>query len=936
MSKDTAGKIEKLLSEIRQLALASIQSGNEEGVADTLKELRNNLLNSPIKTNESSSAPNLNPLTLDSLIKPILDNTNDSIWVLDSNFQILVINNKFKQYFLNNFQIQLDIGANFIEAIPQEAKAKWLERFNRALLGESFKLADNFQGENNHAYIETSFLPIKRDGAVLGVCCCAKNTTLQRDSENCFQQIFESSYAAISIQNTEKILLVNEAWTKLSGYSKEEAQKIHPFQLIHPQSREEIKDIAISRLNGNEAPNAYTFHLITKEGVEKWVDITVSTIIYKGKNCSLVVGNDVTKIIRLKNNLIKKEAYLASILENTRSLIYSVDTEFCFVFGNSNFQRYYQSNYKNTFQLGRSALHGIPEEEATQLTQRLNKALSGQKFTVVDELQTESGTQYFEHSFNPIYVNNEIVGITCFLADISSLKITEKSLLERTKELDVIFDNAPVILMLVDESGNILNINKTGTEFTHSTNNKELINRLSGDIFHCVNSYAEPGGCGKGSSCKDCAIRNAMHITFNSKKPQNQVHWSLKVNENGQSLEKHFLVSTAFIDYENRNQVLIGLDDITDIHNAQEEINKLSQAVEQSPATVIITDTKGNIQYANPQFERSTGYKINDVLGKNPRFLKSGKLPDSDYLKLWKTISSGNTWQGEFLNTRKDGSLYWENAIISPTFNVEGEIVNYIAIKEDITERKEIQEDLIESEKELRQLNVEKSRFISIMAHDLRGLIGSYHAYSDLISSRIDNFSHSELKVELENLSSSSKESLRLLDRLLEWGKASLGKINQQPVLINLASEIASVIVLLSDMANAKHITLINKAKSIQFIHHDQNVLQTILRNLISNAIKFSPEQEEIFIGYEKKPGKQIEIFVEDHGVGMDEETLSKIFKPGETTNQIGTNDETGNGLGLLICDEMTKKMGGTLAVTSSLGNGSRFFFTIPEKLADR
>jgi PAS domain S-box-containing protein len=136
------------------------------------------------------------------------------------------------------------------------------------------------------------------------------------------------------------------------------------------------------------------------------------------------------------------------------------------------------------------------------------------------------------------------------------------------------------------------------------------------------------------------------------------------------------------------------MQDITEIKKAEEQIRKLSRAIEQSGNSIIITDTKGDIEYVNPTFEKITGYSFEEIKGKNPRILKSGRQRLEFYEKLWETISSGNVWHGAFHNKRKDGSLYWENATIAPVIDHTGKVTNYVAIKEDVTARRETEEQL--------------------------------------------------------------------------------------------------------------------------------------------------------------------------------------------------------------------------------------------------
>jgi PAS domain S-box-containing protein len=147
-------------------------------------------------------------------------------------------------------------------------------------------------------------------------------------------------------------------------------------------------------------------------------------------------------------------------------------------------------------------------------------------------------------------------------------------------------------------------------------------------------------------------------------------------------------------------------EDVTDNKKSEEKLRQLSQAVEQSPSTVVITDTDGAIEYVNPRFTDLTGYKLHEVVGMNPRILKSGDKPDNVYKELWDTIKAGRTWHGEFLNRKKSGETYWEFAAISAIKDRAGNVTNYLKVAEDITERKQIEKI--------------KDVFISTVSHELR------------------------------------------------------------------------------------------------------------------------------------------------------------------------------------------------------------------------
>ena len=143
-----------------------------------------------------------------------------------------------------------------------------------------------------------------------------------------------------------------------------------------------------------------------------------------------------------------------------------------------------------------------------------------------------------------------------------------------------------------------------------------------------------------------------------------------------------------------RHAHLVTLRDITERKENEQELRKLHRAVTESPSMVMITDSRGNIEYVNPKFSEISGYTFAEAVGKNPRFLKSGEVPPEKYAELWKTITRGDTWRGEMINRKKNGELYWESASIAPITDVEGNIINFIAVTEDITERKRLEAEL--------------------------------------------------------------------------------------------------------------------------------------------------------------------------------------------------------------------------------------------------
>lgn len=1121
-----------------------------------------------------------------SAISDLIENTHDRIWSLDSNLNIVTFNSNFKNDYKTAFGIELIKGVNIITSLPEPIKSVWQQRYGKVLNGERFTAVDRFDFRDIPQYIETSFHPIYTKTKITGISCFARDISKHKESEDKFKRLSEMSPGAISIQANNEFLYANKAWERLTGYSGN-ALKTKPFLSIFDDESKKIIELQLlkNKFNNNEARRG-NVQIITKKNTKRWIDISIIDLKYEGLHASMVVASDITEFYNLQEELKKNRANLVSQIENTDARIWSIDKAYRIITANKNFTSDYHTAFGVLLEEGSYSMANLsPEMEKTWM-QRYNRALKGENFTLIDEFKIENIPQFAETSFNPIYVDKTILGVSCYSRDITNqrryemaleesenkfktlvsnlpgivyrcandpqltmeyisdevehitgypasdfinnkirsfasiihpgdnttieeeinkcithkqkyeftyrlihsdnsirwvhevgrahynknaqvewldgviIDITEqkkfeealieseekyrnifnrisdifvrtdlngtiliaspsvydnfgykpeeiigqsitrlyvdpgtrenflKKLLEkenlkdfelrlkskegkirtvslsarliknesgipvgieslarditlrkiaeqmfhnRTKELNSIFDNAPMVLILIDSNGQILNINRAGTNLTDKYK-KGYFEKLLVEILNCIKSINIPEGCGKGEKCNRCIVRKTLKSTLNTKQNQYQVEGTLKLKIEKEEKTAHFLLSTTYIDFENDIRVLLSFDDITEMKDAQEQIRKLSTALNQSTATILITDLDGSIQYVNPQFEKTTGYTFNEVLGKNPRFLKSDKTSPEEYKVLWDTILKGETWQGEFLNVRKDKTEYWENAIISPIYDETGEINSFIAVKENITERKRIQQELMRSEKELRQMNDEKSRFFSILAHDLRGMVGSYHAYSDLLITHFNTFSNDELKEQLKSLAKSSSDSLVLLDNLLEWARASLGKTALSLTDLNLAGEVDAVLGILNDIAASKQIKLMNHLKPDLFVFADSNVLRTIIRNLVSNAIKFTDYNGSITIVAREKSSCKIEISVTDTGIGMDKTTISRLFKPGEKVIQEGTNHETGTGLGLMICDEMVKKLGGVIAVESQPGKGSRFYFTIPQK----
>ena len=359
------------------------------------------------------------------------------------------------------------------------------------------------------------------------------------------------------------------------------------------------------------------------------------------------------------------------------------------------------------------------------------------------------------------------------------------------------------------------------------------------------------------------------------------------------------------------------------------KIRKLSTAIEQSPTTIVITDTDGNIEYANPQFEQLTGYTIHEAINNNPRVIQSGKTPVKVYQELWQTISAGKTWQGEFINKKKNGDEFIENAVIAPIFDKNGEIINYVAIKVDVTERKKAEAEIISKNEELQKINKEKDKFFSIIAHDLRSPFNGFLGLTQIMVEELSSLSRAEIQDIAISMQKSATNLFRLLENLLNWARMQQGLIPFNKELVTLLPIVTESVEMLSEAAKNKRIEILIDISDQLKVFADINMLQTIIRNLVSNAIKFTLNGGKIIVLAEVNANKGVVVSIKDSGIGMSRTMVENLFRLDVKMNRLGTDGEPSTGLGLLLCKEFVEKHGGQLWAESEEGKGSTFYFTI-------
>ncbi len=374
-----------------------------------------------------------------------------------------------------------------------------------------------------------------------------------------------------------------------------------------------------------------------------------------------------------------------------------------------------------------------------------------------------------------------------------------------------------------------------------------------------------------------------------------------------------------------------GIFDVNEHKKRENRLVALNRAVEQSPAAVAITDKNGIMTYVNPKFEEMTGYPAAEVIGKNPRILKSGRQGPEFYKELWGTILSGRTWNGEFHNKKKDGSLYWENAYISAVRDVKGEIINFIAVKEDITERKRMLEELENKNRELLKLDNLKSEFVSVVSHELRTPLSIIkEGVSLVLDGVIGEISPTQNKVLATSRNNIDRLS-RIINSLLDISKIESGKVELKKKAVDLKVLIKNVVALFETKARERGLEIkvsLPPEEKLNLCLDEDRIIQ-VFTNLIGNSLKFT-ERGYIGISLVDK-GSEFEFTVSDTGIGISAEDLPKVFRKFMQFGRVAGNGEKGTGLGLSIVKGLIELHDGRIWVESEPGKGSEFIFTLPK-----
>lgn len=376
-------------------------------------------------------------------------------------------------------------------------------------------------------------------------------------------------------------------------------------------------------------------------------------------------------------------------------------------------------------------------------------------------------------------------------------------------------------------------------------------------------------------------------------------------------------------------------------------IRKLHLAVEQSPNSIIIANTAAEIEYVNAAFERMSGYSFEEVKGRNPNILQSGLTPAVSYKSLWRTLRKGGSWHGEFINRRKNGEIFTEDALFSPIRQADGTITHYLCIKEDITAKKRDAEELDRHRhrleelvdkrtEQLRQAKDEaeaavraKGTFLANMSHEIRTPLNAIVGFTHMLRRRSPT---TEQNDKLEKIANAADHLLSVINDILDISKIDAGKLVLERAPFNVEEMLTRICSLLVERARAKGLELVVDVSSVpRQLVGDATRLGQALLNYLGNAVKFTAQGTILLrarVVEEKEDALLVRFEVEDSGIGIEPSSLPNLFEPFQQADESITRQYGGTGLGLAISRNLAGLMNGEVGASSTPGVGSVFWLT--------
>ncbi len=893
-----------------------------------------------------------------------MDSIRDVLWEVDENYLIKYVSPAFEKIF--GIPSKELIGKCVFELLNiREGNDlfNFLMDRRKDVLEKGITENSTFEvpytdKEGKLIWFEVSSRPMMKNDKLVGFVGIARDITARKNyltKLETITDIIENSILEFDIANNT--ITFNEKFYKMLGYSPDEFENSFEniIEHIHIDDRERVANSIQELISNKSGTFSHEYRMKTKEGSWKWVKCNgkITEWDKKGNPTKIIAAHiDIDKEKRLQE---EKLLLLSSAINATSESVVITDTRGNIQYVNPAFSEL--TGYSLNEAIGKNPRDLVNSgEQNKEFYKTMWRTIANGK-TWKGEIinRRKDGSKYVEFlTITPVKNDKgKIINYVAIKRDMTYERELIKELNKINTELQAIYDSSPVLISLLDTSSRIVYANKTTTDFL-GIPLEELISKRACGCFGCIHETESDLGCGFGPDCSECKLNKAIQKTLETRQSVTGIEHDAMLLKNGQIIKYTFLATTSYIQSGNSGYVLLNLLDITEKkinQNLLEQSYKTFKTyIQAAPMGIVSIDKDGKIRGCNRAFQELLKTTEENLLDTNIFyyiFQRQDLFKDaiSQLTKESRTI--------ELIMQDTNEKIFWSRISAVPL--KDDEILCFI---EDIDDKKRAEEEqralldalrlsnqkieqtlqekdnlineLQDTQNQLQETIKAKDKFFSIISHDLRGPFSGFLGLTDMMAKDLEDLSLRELRKMSQAIYKSANSVYKLLDDLLQWSRLQLGKIPYNPEKITLKEIVNNSLYTLRELAHNKEIALSIDVPDDFVVYCDRNMITGVIRNLVTNGIKFTNRGGWIKIFVNKVEGGFAEIAVADNGIGIPDDIKDKLFRLDTQVSTKGTEKETGSGLGLILCKEFVEKHGGIMYFNSKENEGTTFFFTLP------
>ncbi|MCX6165058.1 MAG: PAS domain S-box protein [Ignavibacteriae bacterium] len=771
-----------------------------------------------------------------------------------------------------------------------------------------------------------------------------------------FNYMFRYANDVILLSDVDgKIVEVNEKAFSLYGYSEDELLNMHITDLRTPETRS-IYYTIFDEVN-KEGGKVIEAEHVKKDSTIINIENSIRVIDIDGVKYYQSIIRDITERKESERKIIESESELRALFTSMKDVILVIDNKSRIVkIAPSNLDLLYRPADEL---VGKTLKESIPAKQAELFQSYFDIVFKTKKSINVEYyLPVNNKLMWFDATISPLGTEKVIL----VSRDVTERKVKESKIEQLTKIYKVLSNVNQAIVRFRDVNDLFAEVCKVIVDdgkfrmawiglINETTGDLEIKSKYGDDMEyldhinlnlkyddHIVGPALITLVSGENSICND------INLEYKIPNPP----WrELALSKGFRSLasfpirsvgkpEGVLVIYSTEVGNFKENEIQLFDELASDINYAleffekEDLIRKLSSGIKHSFISIAITDLNGTIEFVNPKFTESCGYSIEELIGKDIRILRPPDLWEDEDNKLWDVLREKGEWSGEIPVQKKSGEIYWEFAVISPIKNDKGETTHLLSVKEDITKRKQAEEELKNAIEKAEEANRLKSNFLANMSHELRTPMTGILGFAELM--------HNEIKdEELKEMSGMIlKGGMRLTDTLNSI--LDLSSIEANKIDIDIQEK--DIIELIKDSIRLFELSAKQKGISVKFLPDndtpkakiDERLFNQVMNNLLNNAIKFTEEGEiKVLCGLnETEDESYVFVKVKDTGIGILQKDIDKIFEPFRQVSEGLSRKYEGTGLGLTISKKFIELMNGKLSVESKISKGSAFTVLLP------